>query len=103
MLSVAKAKLQSDVFNALRDDKVKKALALAFKSTFPDLTDGCDDIADQFGEIAAKGLSNALAQPLTDAIDAYVKEIDIIITPTALVCPVGPVSGAISPSDVQIL
>lgn len=103
MLSVAKAKLQLDIFNALRDDKVKKAFAVALKSTFPDIVDGCDDIADQFGEIAAKGLSSALAQPLTDAIDAYVKEIDLVITPTALISPVGPVSGVISPTDVQVL
>lgn len=105
MLSTAKSKLQMDIKTALSGDKTAKVFEDALLSTFPDVDDdnGGKDMAKMFGKICAKGMASVLAQPLTDAIDAYVKEIGIMITPTALVSPVGPVTGAISPTDVQIL
>lgn len=105
MLSIAKPKLKLDIQMALKDDRVAKVFEEALLSTFPDIDgdNGANDIASDFGKLCAKGLASALAQPITDAVDAYVKEIGIIITPTTLISPMGPVSGVIQPTDVQIL
>jgi len=105
MLSTAKPKLKLDIEMALKDDKVAKVFEKALLSTFPDISDenGANDTAQAFGKLCAKGMATALAQPLTDAIDAYVKEIGILATPTALVSPVGPVSGAMPMTDFQIM
>ena len=105
MLSTAKPKLQMDIKMALSSSKTAKVFENALLSTFPDIDDenGGKEIAEMFGKLCAKGLASALAQPITDAIDSYVKQIGILATPTALVSPVGPVAGAISPIDFQIL
>jgi len=103
MLSTAKIKLKMDILNTFKDKAVVEAFSKALESTFPDKTDTSKDIADQFGKIAANAMAVAVAPKLCDAVDAFVKEIGILITPTALVSPVGPVSGVISPTDVQIL
>ena len=90
---------------ALKSDKVAKVFENALLSTFPDISDenGAQDIAEAFGKLCAKGLSSALAQPITDAVDAYVKEIGLLITPTTLISPVGPVTGVIQPTEVTVL
>lgn len=105
MLSTAKPKLKTDIEMALKSDKVAKVFENALLSTFPDISDenGAQDTAEVFGKLCAKGLSSALAQPITDAVDAYVKEIGLMITPMTLVSPVGPVSGAIQPTEVKVL
>ncbi len=105
MLSVAKPKLQLDIDAALRSDKVAKVFENALLSTFPDVSDenGAHDIAEAFGKLCARGLSSALAQPITNAIDAYVKEIGLQIKPTFLVSPAGPVTGTIIPTEVKVL
>ena len=105
MLSVAKPKLMLDIKSALSDSKTAKVFEEALKSTFPDITDDNkgNDTAKMFGKICAKGLAAVLAQPLTDAIDNYVKQMGIIVTPTTLISPMGPVTGVIKPTDVQIL
>ena len=105
MLSVAKLKLKTDIEIALKSDKVAKVFENALLSTFPDVNDenGAHDIAEAFGKLCAKGLSSALSQPITDAVDAYVKEIGLQITPTLLVSPAGPVTGSILPIEVKVL
>lgn len=103
-----KDKLKLDITNMLNSDKVTKVFENAVLSMFPTMTNdekadsGSEDIAKMFGSICAKGLSNALAGPLADAIDIYVKGIGITITPKTLTCPVGPVTGAIAPTDVIV-
>ncbi len=105
MLSIAKLKLQLDISRALRSDKVAKVFENALLSTFPVVNDenGAHDMAESFGKLCANGLSSALAQPITDAVDDYVKEIGLQITPTMLMSPTGPVTGSINPIDVKVL
>jgi len=105
MLSIAKLKLQLDIGMALRSDDVAKVFENALLSTFPDISaeNGAHDIAESFGKMCANGLASALTLPITNAIDTYVKNIELLITPTTLVSPVGPVSGVISPIDVKVL
>ena len=105
MLSTAKPKLKIDIEMALKSDRVAKVFENALLSTFPDISDesGAQDIAEAFGKLCAKGLSSVLAQPIADAVDAYVKEIGLLITPTTLVSPVGPVTGVIQPTEVKVL
>lgn len=105
MLSTAKPKLKLDIEMALKSDKVAKVFENALLSTFPDIDDdnGAQDIAEAFGKLCAKGLATALSQPIADAVDAYTKEIGLLITPTTLVSPVGPVTGVIQPTEVKVL
>ena len=105
MLSTAKPKLKLDIEMALKSDEVAKVFENALLSTFPVINDenGAQDMAEAFGQLCAKGLATALSQPITDAVDAYVKEIGLLITPMALAGSMGPVSGTIQPTEVKVL
>jgi hypothetical protein len=104
MLSTAKPILQLDIQNALNSSSTQKVFENALLSIFPDIDDDNEGkkMAEMFGKLCAKGLASALSQPLTDAIDKYVKEIGIMIAPKTLMSPMGPVTGAIAPTDVNI-
>lgn len=96
MLSTAKPVLQVKLNKILY-----QGLYEAFKATFmtADIGEDGEDMAVQF---AKKG-SNAMAKDLTDAIDEYVKQIGITITPTTLIAPPsGPVTGMANTETKQI-
>lgn len=62
----------------------------------------------EFGDDMANNFAKAISGPLCDAIDDYVanmiKSQNIIITPAALVSPVGPVTGSMTTTtDIQIM
>lgn len=59
-----------------------------------------DDLASEF----AKTIAPNLASAIDDYIQNMIKSQSIIITPAALVSPVGPVTGAMSTmTDIQIM
>lgn len=106
MLSTAITPLKQDLFNILTSEDTKIAFKNAITSTFPSNSKNNSDFekfADSFGEIAAKYLG-ALAEPLSQAIDKYVKQIGIQITiPETVISPNGPCSGIINTTDVKII
>jgi len=104
MLSTNLPKFQADLFTILTSEASKKAFEQAILTTFPSEAandENAKKIAETFGKVAAAYLG-ALAQPLANAINDHIKEIGIMATPTALTCAVGPVAGAITPTDVQV-
>lgn len=108
MLSVAITPLKMDIFNALKSKECQEAFAKALMSTVPgDCGNDPEaiEMANKYGEIAAGYLAGALATPLAEAIDKYVKSIGLMITPTALISPPtgGPVTGVITTQEVQVL
>lgn len=106
MLSAALLPLKQDIMNAINSDAACDAFKKAFQSTFPTIVEGnpdAEEMADSFGKIAAGYFAAAVAGPLGDAIDKYVRSMDLIITPATLVAATVPVTGAISPQEVQIL
>ena len=59
-----------------------------------------DEIAEEFAKVIAPNLASAI----DDYIQNMIKSQSIIITPTSLVSPVGPVTGAMSTiTDIQIM
>lgn len=104
MLSTAIKPFKKELFNILTSDEVKQAFKNALLSTFPAEAKNCettDYIANAFGDIAASYLG-AIADPLADAIDKYIREIGITLTPQGLVGTHGPVSGTTGPSTFKI-
>ena len=106
MLSQALQPLKTDIENALNSPETAKAFEVALLTTFgPDSVDEEDfkKVAEMFGKVAAKKLSKSLSGPIGDAIDKYVKQIGLLITPSDLTTALGPVAGVINPTDVQVL
>lgn len=104
MLSTALKPLKEDIFNILTGEDAKEAFKKALLATFPTDSQNCETsqfIAESFGNIAASYLG-ALASPLAEAIDKYVKEIGITLTPQGLTAPNGPVSGSTGPTSFKI-
>lgn len=104
MLSTAIKPLKKELFDILTGDEVKKAFENALLSTFPSESQNCETtqyIAESFGDIAASYLG-AIASPLAEAIDRYVREIGITLTPRGLVGTHGPVTGTTDPSTFTI-
>lgn len=117
MLSTAKPILQQTIKSILSGPDVAKTFEEAYLQTLPsadidEMTDESakqeakqqiQDTAEMFGKMCAAGLDKAITQKLTDAIDTYVKSIGITATVTAVTSPVGPCTGALSPTDFHIL
>lgn len=106
MLSTAIVKLKQSIFDSIRSDKTAECFTKALLTTFPASVNNdpdCNKIAENFGKVAARYLAGALTTRICDAVDDYVKEIGIQITPTKLISPHGPVSGTITPDEVSIL
>ena len=94
------ASLFSEQNKKILETNIENALKEGFKSTFLfGDSEYAEDVANNFAKTAAPSISNA--------IDDYIKNMilsqNILITPTALISPVGPVSGAMSTmTDIQI-
>ena len=105
MLIDSKPKLQQDIYDIL-----KKSMYEAYMSTFDKDADinsviknrvknDMMDTAKKYAETFA----NTACEPMAEAIYEFVKSIGIIATPTSLVSPHGPVTGAINANDHKIL
>lgn len=117
MLSVAKPILQQTIKSILGGQEVAKTFEEAYLQTLPlsdldniedagvkkEVKKQMEDTAEMFGKMCAAGLDKAITQKLTDAIDSYVKSIGIVATVTTVVSPAGPCTGALSPTDFNIL
>ena len=104
MLSTAIKPFKKELFDVLTSDVVKQAFENALLATFPTESQNCETtqyIAESFGDVAASYLG-AIAEPLADAIDKYIREIGITLTPQGLVGTHGPVSGTTGPSTFTI-
>lgn len=105
MLTGTEIEFQKNLANIISSVITSEAFKQALLSTLPPSSRGDESaitMADNFGKIAAAYLS-ALSPLLATAIDNRIKQASLVITPTKLLCGVGPVSGAISPEEVQIL
>lgn len=80
--------------------RIKNTLKKAFKSTFlyADGEDG-DEVAEKFAETASEPLTNTIV----DFVEGCIKAQSITITvPPTVTSPVGPCTGAIAPTFIQI-
>lgn len=106
MLSTALTPFKKELFNILTGEDVKKAFSNALTATFPADSQNCETtqfIADSYGDIVASYLG-AIAGPIADAIDKYIKEIGItlVASKAALSAPNGAVTGTASPTSFTI-
>lgn len=102
MLSDAKKPLEDAIYEAL-----KNALYEAYMSQINE--DGNANLLDAMKNHMSKASMNfsekaasEAAPKIADAIYDFVKAIGITATPTTLMSPSGPVTGAINPTDFQI-
>ncbi len=97
--------LGTDAYSAANSTILKQNVEAALKEGIQSLFMFGDG---EFGDDMANNFAKAISGPLCDAIDDYVtnmiKSQNIIITPAALVSPVGPVTGAMTTmTDIQIM
>lgn len=80
--------------------RIKNTLKKAFKSTFlyADGDDG-DEVAEKFAETASEPLTNTIV----DFVEGCIKAQSITITvPPTVTSPMGPCTGVIAPTFIQI-
>ena len=66
------------------------------------IQDEAKTFVEQIAKSYANILSDMIAPTLATAIDYYIKNRKIIITPKKLTAPNGPVTGVITPDEIEI-
>lgn len=97
--------LGTDAYSTANSTILKQNIEAALKEGIQSLFmfgDGefSDDMANNF----AKAISGPLSKAIDDYVANMIKSQNIIITPAALISPVGPVTGAMTTmTDIQIM
>lgn len=94
-----------DTYSAANSNILKQNIEAALKEGIQSLFMFGDG---EFGDDMANNFAKAISGPLCNAIDDYVvnmiKSQNVIITPAALISPVGPVTGVMTTmTDIQIM